>query len=202
MFFDGNLPAVKILLSDAKNFLGNLRYKIQRRGLGREIRSEFVIRISRAFDRDQEEIEDTLIHEMIHLYIASNHIADKSSHGPQFRQIMNHINNTYGRHITISHRSARDGEIKTTDGRHHWHVIGVVKLKDGRYGFKVIPRVRTTIDKFRKGMLSATLVERVDFYVSDDPYFHKFPNSGSLRLHIMEYTTILDHLNTAIPLFK
>ena len=71
MCFGGALPRIPIKLSKARGFVGRLQYRVKRdwrrRVVGRE---DFVLRISTRFDLPEAEVEDTLIHEMIHLWIA------------------------------------------------------------------------------------------------------------------------------------
>lgn len=103
--FAGELPAIPIVLSRAKTFLGKVEYKSIRGFFGRIwSNSDFRMKISTAYDLPEEELEDVVLHEMIHYYIAVKKIRDKSAHGPRFREMMKSINAGYGRHITISHR--------------------------------------------------------------------------------------------------
>ena len=82
MCFDGALPRIPIKLSRARTFVGRLIYRPVRDWRGRVVRREdFVLRISTYFDLPEAEIEDTLIHEMIHYWIAWKGIKDTSSHG-------------------------------------------------------------------------------------------------------------------------
>ena len=55
-------------------------------------------------DLPEELVEDTILHEMIHYYIAFNHWSDTSTHGQLFRREMKRINEKGGRHISISYR--------------------------------------------------------------------------------------------------
>ena len=106
MCFEGALPRIPIKLSHARTFVGRLVYRPVRNWRGRVVRREdFVIRISTRFDLPEAEIEDTLIHEMIHYWIAWKDIPDSSTHGREFRRIMQEINTRHGRHLTISHKS-------------------------------------------------------------------------------------------------
>ena len=60
---------MNILITGARGFVGRLQYRTVRDWRGRVVRSEdFVLRISRHFDLPEEEVEDTLIHEMIHMF--------------------------------------------------------------------------------------------------------------------------------------
>lgn len=105
--FNSALDIPPIKLSKAKSYLGMVRYRRRRNLWGRERKTDFVIIISTYRDLAENEIEDVLLHEMIHYYIGVNHIADTSAHGRVFRQMMSEINNRFNRHITISSRSER-----------------------------------------------------------------------------------------------
>lgn len=105
LFFNGSLPPLPIKLSNARSFLGKLCYKKQRRWLfGEYYNSNFVLRINTRMDLPQELVDDTILHEMIHYYIAVNQLRDARTHGPLFRREMKRINETGGRHISISYR--------------------------------------------------------------------------------------------------
>lgn len=126
--FSGGLVTPAFTLTRARTFCG--KFVCVRIG-GRIVAPE--IRLSLNFDLPQEEWEDTVIHEMIHYFIAVSGPTDESSHGPTFRRMMNSINRRYGRHISISHRSdpakplpARTGNVQ--------HVVCVAVFNSGRIG--------------------------------------------------------------------
>lgn len=104
LMFNNNLPELPIKLSKAKTSLGQLAFKRRRTWYGRTVYSDFRLRVSVHYDLSEEELEDIIIHEMIHYYIFVNRLKDKSAHGPLFRQIMKDINTKYGRNISISRK--------------------------------------------------------------------------------------------------
>ena len=104
-YFGGTLPPIPIKLSHARTFLGKVTFVRHRTWLFGSVRNEkFVLRINTRFDLPEELIEDTILHEMIHYYIAVNQIRDTSAHGRLFRREMKRINAEGYRHITISYR--------------------------------------------------------------------------------------------------
>lgn len=104
-FFGGALPPVPIKLSHARTFLGKLTFTKHRSWLFGPTRYEnFVLRINARIDLPQDLVEDTILHEMIHYYIAVNQFRDTSAHGRLFRQEMKRINAEGNRHISISYR--------------------------------------------------------------------------------------------------
>ena len=105
MCFEGALPRIPIKLSSGNSFIGRLTYRPVRDWRGRVVRKEdFVLRISTRFDLPEQELEDTLLHEMIHYDILVNQRRDSSAHGRLFRARMREINEQYGRHIAVSYR--------------------------------------------------------------------------------------------------
>ena len=70
--------------------------------------SDFVLRINTRIDLPEYVMEDIILHEMIHYYIAVNQLRDTSSHGRLFRREMARINADGNRHITISYRLSKE----------------------------------------------------------------------------------------------
>ena len=134
------------------------------------------------------------IHEMIHYYIHFNGIKDTSAHGKVFRQMMNDINQRFGRNITITHKSTPEQKQQLANSRKSWHVVAVVKFHDGRSGIKVLPRIRQRIIAYRNGVLMSREIKSVDFYITNDPYFNAYPNSSALKVHILDTSEYEPHL--------
>lgn len=99
--FGGLLPRPRLRLSRAKSRLGWMRYKVDANGES-PIPYDFTIGITTAYRLNTEQIDDVLIHEMIHYHIAYHQLRDNAPHGRRFRQIMETINHDYQRHIRIS----------------------------------------------------------------------------------------------------
>ena len=194
LIFDDKLPLLTIQLSNAKTFLGMLVYKKRKTLFGKQEPYDFRLRISTRLDLPENEVEDTIIHEMIHYYIHFNGIKDTSAHGKVFRQMMNDINQRFGRNITITHKSTPEQKQQLANSRKSWHVVAVVKFHDGRSGIKVLPRIRQRIIAYRNGVLMNREIKSVDFYITNDPYFNAFPNSSALKVHILDTSKYEHHL--------
>ena len=197
LFFNGTLPELPIELSDAKGFVGVCRYKKRELEDGNVELYDFRLSINTRIDLPEEEIEDTIIHEMIHYFIGINRLEDSSSHGPMFQHLMKSINEKYGRHITISHKSTKEEAIQANDSRPRWHVIAVVTYFGGRQGIKVLPRIVERILAYNKGVKSAPGVEGIEFFLSKDPYFNRFPNSAALNVYDVDKDALKVHLKDA-----
>lgn len=63
---------------------------------------DFAISISGYYDLTADELEDVMVHEMIHYSIAYSGLIDTAPHGTLFRTLMADFNERFGRHITIS----------------------------------------------------------------------------------------------------
>ena len=184
--FGGKLPKIPVELSDAKTFLGQCVYKKQRKPFGKTELYDFRLRINTRVDLPEREIEDTIIHEMIHYYIGYNKLEDASAHGPQFLGIMNEINRKFGRHLTVSHKSTKEQREQLQDKRSHYHVIAVVNFHDGRTGIKVLPRVLRSILYYYNNVLTNREISSIQLYMSNNVFFNSYPNSSTLKVHFLE----------------
>ncbi|MBQ6578120.1 MAG: SprT-like domain-containing protein [Bacteroidales bacterium] len=184
--FAGQLPIIPIELSDAKTFLGVCAYKKRQTDDGKTEYYDFKLRINTRIDLPEHEIEDTIIHEMIHYFIGVKQLEDVSSHGPVFLHIMNSINEKYGRHITVSHKSTEEQREQAVDKKAHWHVIALVNFKDGNTGIKVLPRVLPRILGFYNAVIADRRVNSIDLYMSNNPFFNRFPNSAALSIQFID----------------
>ncbi len=198
LIFKGELPRVPIILSNAKGYIGILRYKRRRRGLfGGEQLYDFRIFISTRLDLPEQEVQDTLIHEMIHYYIGLKGIRDTSAHGRVFRQLMNDINSRYDRHISISHKSNPLQREEAADKSPKFHAVAFVELKDGRFGIRVLPRIVQRILEYDWGLRHSGQVRSIVYYLTVDPYFNRFPSSAALKVFFVPSEEAHAHLGGA-----
>ena len=130
LIFDGKLPVPKLKWSRAKTRLGQMAYK-RKMSWGRTKFYDFSISVSNYYKLTTEQIDDVLIHEMIHYSIAYTGLKDTSSHGIVFRGMMDKINRTFGRHITISVRT-RNLQPRTTQQPKDYLILAL-EMKDGKY---------------------------------------------------------------------
>lgn len=194
MCFDGALPRIPIKLSRARTFVGRLIYRPVRDWRGRVVRREdFVLRISTYFDLPEAEIEDTLIHEMIHYWIAWKGIKDTSSHGKEFRRIMKEINALHGRHLTISHKSTPEEQDRDTRVRDHYFCVS--QLADGRTALTVA--AQPCIARIRRAFRWSPTVRSQTWYHSRDPWFNRYPHCRSPKIFPVDPAVLQPHLDAA-----
>ncbi len=229
-FFDGALPPVPIKLGRAVRSLGSCTYKKRRKLFGKLEYYDFCLHISTRYDLPEEELEDILLHEMIHYEILVNQRQDTSAHGRLFRARMKQFNEQYGRHISVSHRHALLPVATPKDRRPQ--VVALVQMKNGRIGVKRLPaspqrsespqmalprsespqmallrsespqmllprRDMQRIYAYRRGLLRSGEVASVDFYLTDDPYFLRFPKSSALNIFFPADPDLTAHFTAA-----
>lgn len=138
------------------------------RGVG-----ECHMRISDRFDLPEHEIEDVIIHEMIHYYIWYRRMPDTSAHGPAFRRIMEAINERYGRHLDISHRSSK--QQLDSDNHKKLHIICLTEWTNGDRGLTLVARTR--IFEIHRAFSAESRVRNIKWVYSTDPYFNRLRKS-------------------------
>lgn len=189
--FEGKLKPVNIVLSNASTFLGRLCF-VRKRVWGKVRLSDFLIRISVRYDMEESVIIDTLLHEMIHYYIASSNIKDTSSHGEVFQKIMNALNARFGYHLSITHKvvdgtamaeqKAKEREMKRTVYKRHF--IGVAQLHDGNT--YVLQAASTRVRMLDRQLRQYYPIKSLQWYGSISPFWNKYPNCITPKLYAID----------------
>ena len=185
LIFDERLPLPRLRISSARTMLGSVRYKRQRSLLGKTTFSDFTLSISAFYDLTEEMLDDTILHEMIHLDILSNHQVDDSAHGPLFRQKMDEINRQFSRHITIAHH----GQLQKAEaGRPVQSVIAVTELEDGTWGItrpspSRIIQISRELPRYYK-------IRQIRWYNTLNPYFTTIPRCLKPKIYKADKATL------------
>lgn len=182
-YFDGKLPRVPILLSRSASQMGYLSMHRTRLPNGKWQTDHYRLHISTRHDLPKDELDDIILHEMIHLYIHSNNLKDNAPHGTLFRSKMEELNSRFGRHITVQYKLSEEQHKQLHDPRPRWHVVAVLTTRDGRQGFKVLPRVRESILKYKRAVLADPDMRSIELYMTCNPFFNDYPTSAALRYH-------------------
>ena len=197
LMFEGKLPGLPIVLSSGKTFLGACAYKKRKTLFGGTKHYDFKLRINKRIDLPEADIEDIIIHEMIHYHIAYRGIKDTSTHGRVFKMLMNDINKRFGRHITISRKMNAEEKEQLCGDKRRPHVMAVVEFKNGKTGVKQLPRVHQKIIAYCSAISKVTDISSSKLYITDEPYFNRFPTSTALRIQYAEREVLEKHLATA-----
>ena len=176
LIFEGKLPVPKLKWSRAKTRLGQMACK-RKTSWGRTKYYDFTISISNYYKLTKEEIDDVLIHEMIHYSIAYTGLKDTSAHGIVFRGMMDKINRTFGRHITISVRT-RNLQPHTAQQPKDYLILAL-KMKDGKYFLSSVNP--SAAGKLAISLARAREIAHYAWYQSQDEYFNSMPRVRSLR---------------------
>ena len=195
LMFDNALPAVPVALSKASSYVGLCTFKTRRHLFGKVEYYDFRLRFSTRLDLPEAEVEDTIIHEMIHYYIRLNRIKDTSAHGKVFRQMMNELNSRFGRHITISHRTTKEQREAALDKRPRQRVVAIVSFKDGREGLKLLPCKQDKVAAYRRALMRSGQVADISFSVESDPWFNRFPTSSAFNVIFAPMEEVRAHLS-------
>lgn len=175
--FSGTLPDVRLRVSSSIRTLGTLRHPRERKPeTGAD---EITLSISNRLDFEPRVIEDTIIHEMVHLYIFWHRISDSSAHGTAFRKIAAHINRHHARNIKISHRS--NEEEKKSDRLHKPRVVIVSQLHSGERVVTVCMS-QYVISLYRQ-LMKSNMVDKIQVIASYDPTFAHYPASRTPKLY-------------------
>lgn len=165
LIFEGKLPPLPIKIGNSKRRLGTCFYTVLRLPGQEPVNSSFHLRFSSAFDLSEEEWEDTIIHEMIHYYLAFFNMNDKTPHGVNFKRMMKDINERFGRHVSISYRSPKKShelpKYRFAIVRDRRGQTGIKRLGDGSYA------------EFLRFMEERCGTGSVTVYESTNPFFGK-----------------------------
>lgn len=177
-----------------KNKFGKITIKIGRRskcfnGMFRRIRNQKIFKTSwedsitiypYSEKPDPRKIDDTLVHEMIHQYIAQAGLKDTTAHGPVFRNFMDRINNSFKGELTISISTKRIPETGT--GR-RLHPLLLLQMAGGYYlCCRLSPTNAPRIIKEVLTSGSALSIVKATLYSSADKYFDSV-TACRTRLH-------------------
>lgn len=198
--FEGVLPSVPIVLTKAGTFLGKMEYKSRRDFFGIiSSHYDFRLKISTGFDLPQEELEDVVIHEMIHYYIAYRNLSDTSVHGETFCRIMESVNRKYGRHITVSHHGEPEQNlVRNGSAQYRKHYLCISTFPDGKRGVTVC--ASTKIFELYRLLPKYYRISKMEWYGSIDPFFNRFPRANTPKIYKITEEELSEHLRDSIPL--
>lgn len=198
LIFGGKLPKLPIELSDASRFLGLFTYDFHILPDGTKEMTNYKLRINTRIDMEQDALDDVIIHEMIHYFIAYHNLVDTSSHGKIFQSLMESININHGRHIEVAHNNPTEVEREqAVSPKPVWHVIAKLELTDGTCGVKVLPRVVPKVLMYVDEIKKSHKVKDVKLYLHNNPFFNRYPTSTSLTYKIIDRQVFLKNIEKA-----
>lgn len=195
MIFGGELPEIRIVISSSGSTLGTFSHpRIKGCPKDRDI-ERCVLRISNRYDLSEAEIEDTVIHELIHYYIWLRGYHDEPPHGKMFKRIMTDINQNFGRNITV--RSIKTEAMLDGDKKLKHHYICVSQWRDGI--IRVTDAICSSIFEIDRIFASSPMVASHQWYYTTDPWFNRIRKSRTARAYTSSPAELLTHLKNATP---
>ena len=198
LMFEGKLPTLPFKLSNARSFLGQISFRREKNPDGTWHYYGFIFRISTKTDLPEREVEDTIIHEMIHYYILYNQMEDTSSHGEIFQRMMKDINVRFNRNVSVTHKTTKEEQDKDTEIRKH--LICVVRLKTGKRGVMIAARSR--LFQLWDEMLRFPKLAELKWYFSTEPFFNRFPRCMTPKIYYVSADELQEHLQDAKELIR
>lgn len=167
LIFKQPLPMPQMHISSAKSFMG--QFRVEKHGFGgRNV--TYHLTLSNRYDLSVAELEDIVIHEMIHFYINHAGLSDSSSHGQVFRRMMNEINRRFNRHITVSHRCTQQ---QLDSDKHLAHsIVCLCTMTDGRQLFCKV--AQSKVFEIRRAFCDWDKVAHQEWYWVFGSYFNRF----------------------------
>lgn len=196
LIWNGALPPIPLVIVRARSFLGKCCYVRTKSLFSIGQARDFSIRLSGLYDLDERTLQDVIIHEMIHYYIAWSGIKDTSAHGEQFRAIMREINAKYGRNISIRYKKSPNEDHSGNQKQHliKTHYVCVSVLSDARTGITVCNE--SMYPRIRDGLKRCYPIRECRWYVTRDPYFNRFPHSRKPRIYLVkDMSTLMPKLS-------
>ena len=175
--FNDELPVPTMRISSARSFVGQFKTE---RPVGFSIRRKvsYCLTLSNRYELEERILEDVLIHEMIHFLISIRKIHDTSSHGKNFRMLMNEINRRYGRNITVSHKCSKE-QLESDREKTH-SIVCLCTMTDGR---KLACRVsQSKIFEIHRAFMDWDKVAREEWFWVYGSYFNRFRKVLTPRL--------------------
>jgi hypothetical protein len=196
--FEGKLKMLPFKLSVARSSLGQIRFGKEQNPDGTWHYFGFQFVISNKLDLPEREIEDTILHEMIHYYILSNQMQDTSPHGDIFIRIMKDLNVRFDRNITVSHHATKEEHDKDTELRQH--IICISRRRGNQMGITIA--TKSSVFKLWEEISKLSNVEECNWYVTTDPYFNRYPRAKSVKIYPITRDDLEVHMENAKPLIK
>ena len=100
LIFEGKLPTPTFELMKTKTTLGQFQYCMRNTIFGNGKEPKYFIRLSTFYDRQENDLCETIVHEMVHFWVSFNKLPDNGHHGRIWTMKANEINKKYGFHIS------------------------------------------------------------------------------------------------------
>ena len=180
-YFGGLLPTPTFHIGRSRTQLGSLSYQrgLMWKGPSGGVKNAFTLTLSNFYDQTEFQFRNVLLHEMIHLSIASSGIKDTSAHGVVFRGMMDCFNRE-GWDIHV--RTSMNGTPKASTGSAkviNTYLVLAIEMKDGTHFLSSVnPKFAGVLNS---RLPHVRLISRYAWYTTNDRWFEDMPKVRSLR---------------------
>ena len=185
IYFKGELPKPYLYVSHARKRLGCLGYKYDRKH-PKKGPSDFRLGLSNYYVLAEWDYQNILLHEMIHLVVASKQLKDTSAHGQLFRSIQQQLNQNCGWDIKISIKTDGLSISPQYQQDRRFLVLAIVTADDRHFLSVVNPNY---LDGINRQLARARHISSYAFYSTTDPYFIQFPQVRTPRGRLVDAET-------------
>lgn len=190
-YFGGELPQIKLGIAPVSGVYGVTKFQTTKTTPPRVDPASISITLSNAYPETVEQIDGTLLHEMIHVHFALTGILG-DAHGPAFKAMADHISRASGFPIRYGHnvKSSNPSDLVTKQSI----PLGVVFLQNsflGPYAFALmsVPDLKASMPKlaaFWKSPDQAKNAETITFVEIKTPIWSAlaalYPLQGADKL--------------------
>lgn len=184
-YFNSELPRIEFKITKEKRRFGFFEYSRRYDAWSnRYIEVPIRIGITSYYDMPEKSLDETLIHEMIHYYIAHKRIKDNNKHGRYFMMYASRISAASGYDIT--RYGSSEGMTLNNVGSSKEYFIMKFRFRGNDYFSRISKNRVGTADKIKREFNGVT---HVSFYKSNDVKLDRYKQCTA-RLSLLPITSL------------
>lgn len=173
LYFNSELKEPNFAIFNSKHTLGLCIKSNIYNFIAQKYEIMYEIKISKYYKLSNYDICNTLLHEMIHLYIFQKDLRDNSTHGNLFHNIANKIN---GWGWKITDKANLSDDIKLTKSNKNYNVFIVNFLNDKNNKKFIFVSSNKSVNTFLNHINKSSHIELITHFISNNQIFDKFPS--------------------------
>lgn len=193
--FNGELPSIHFSISRSLKRRGSFRHPVCAPADARTHVRLCQISLSDRFEMTEDDIDNVLLHEMIHYFLWLTGTADPTPHGPNFLAMAKEINQRFNRNITVTYKA--DPDMAQTDNRIQVNYLCISHLNNGKIGLTNVAKTR--IFELDRLFRSSSMIKSHSWFGSVDKWFNKFPRSRTGKIYYITQEELDEHIAQSTP---